>query len=100
MKLFIQVKDGNPINHPAFEENLIDAFGKIPDDWEPFNRIPRPVIGTYEVFESENPTYEKVNGVWADVWHFREMTLEEKNKRDEELEAIRIMLESNQEKRD
>jgi len=27
---------------------------------------------------SEQATYEKVNGVWSDVWHKRDMTAEEK----------------------
>lgn len=33
MNLFIQIKDGMPINYPAFEDNLIEAFGRVPDDW-------------------------------------------------------------------
>ena len=49
MKLYIQVENGQPINHPAFADNLTQAFGQIPNTWEPFYRIERPVPGVYEV---------------------------------------------------
>lgn len=78
MKLFIQVKDGQPVNHPAFEENLIQAFGQVPNDWQQFNRVPCPEVGAYEVLDSEEPTYQKVDGVWQDVWALRPMTDAEK----------------------
>ena len=78
MNLFIEVKDGKPINHPAVEPNLLQVFGHIPSNWEPFNRIEKPGTEIYEVFVSEYPVYEKVNGVWSDVWHKRPMTDEEK----------------------
>lgn len=77
MKLYIQTENGQTINHPAFEDNLLQAFGSIPDTWEPFTRVERPVPGVYEVVP-EMPTYEKVNGAWADVWALRPMTTEEK----------------------
>jgi len=78
MKLFIQIKDGKPFEHPAFENNLIQAFGSAPAHWEPFTRVERPVPGVYEVFESDISTYQKVDGVWTDVWALRDMTAEEK----------------------
>lgn len=78
MYLFIQVKDGQPINHPALPVNLIQAFGLIPSDWEPFLRVERPSLQLYEILESEEPTYQKVNGVWTDVWAVRPMTSDEK----------------------
>jgi len=31
--------------------------------------------------ESNEPAYEKVNGVWTDVWYKRDMTVEEKTVR-------------------
>ena len=73
----IQVKDGMCINHPAFEDNLIEAFGEVPVDWEPFVRIPQPSIGIYQVLEFSTPTYKKSDGIWMDVWSVREMTPEE-----------------------
>lgn len=80
MNLYIETdSSGNPINHPAFEDNLIQAFGKVPDHWEPFIRTDRPVPSVYQVFDSNEPTYQKINGVWADVWALRDMTDAEKN---------------------
>ena len=61
MKLFIQVKDGQTVNHPALEQNVIEAFGYIPDNWEPFIRVPRPILGVYEILDAEKPTYQKLS---------------------------------------
>jgi hypothetical protein len=78
MKLYIQTENGQTVNHPAFEDNLIAAFGGVPDHWKPFVRVDRPTIGVYEVLESEQPAYEMVDGVWTDVWTVRPMTDDEK----------------------
>ena len=78
MSLYIETKDGQPVNHPAFEDNLLQAFGNIPDHWEPFVRVERPATTVYQVLESEQPTYQKVDGVWTDVWTIRDMTDAEK----------------------
>jgi hypothetical protein len=78
MNLYIETENGVTKNHPAFEDNLMQAFGLIPAHWEPFTRIERPTLSVYEVMASQDPTYEKVDGVWADVWHKRDMTAEEK----------------------
>ena len=80
MKLYIQVENNQPINHPALESNLLQVFNSIPNNWEPFVRVDRSTlsVGVYEVLESDQPTYEKVNGIWTDVWSFRNMTAEEK----------------------
>ena len=78
MKFYIEVENGQVKNHPAFEDNLIEAFGSIPEHWEPFIRVERPK-GVYQVVEANTPTYAKVNGVWTDVWPVRDMTAEEKS---------------------
>lgn len=78
MKLYIEIENGEPKNHPAFEENLIQAFGNIPRNWEPFIRNSKPTLDVYQVCESDVPTYIKVNDVWTDVWHVRNMTDAEK----------------------
>jgi len=78
MNLFIETENGVTKNHPAFEENLMQAFGAIPEHWEPFTRVERPVPTTYQVLESDEPVYAKVDGVWTDVWTVRDMTDEEK----------------------
>ena len=77
MNLFIETENGTFKNHPAFEHNLIQAFGFVPSHWEAFTRVARPTLGVYELMTAEEPTYEKVNGVWTDVWHKRDMTAEE-----------------------
>ena len=78
MKLYIETENGVTKNHPAFEDNLVAAFGAIPEHWEPFARVERPVPTFYQILESDEPTYEKVDGVWTDVWVIRDMTTEEK----------------------
>lgn len=77
MNLYIQIENGQPINHPAFEDNLIAAFGGVPDHWKPFVRVERPTIAFNEVLESEEPEYKFMNGVWTDVWTVRTLTAEE-----------------------
>lgn len=84
MNMFIKVVDGQPVDHPAVEENLIKAFGHVPEDWEPFLRVVQPDLGVYKVFDPATPSYEKVNGVWTDVWFIRDMTPEEVAKRQQE----------------
>ena len=77
MNLYIEIENGQAKNHPALESNLLEAFGSIPAQWESFIRTERPIISTYEVLVSNEPTYAKVNGVWTDVWTVRNMTAEE-----------------------
>jgi hypothetical protein len=77
MKLYIETENGWVKNHPAFEDNLLEAFGSIPEHWEPFVRMP-PELGTYQKLAYPDPTYLKINGVWTDVWSIRDMTAEEK----------------------
>jgi hypothetical protein len=77
MNLYIETENGATKNHPAFEDNLIQAFGLVPEHWEAFNRVERPVPTLYQTFDSEEPTYAQVNGVWADVWALRDMTTDE-----------------------
>lgn len=86
--LYIQVENGLPINHPAFKINLIDAFGAVPDNWEPFIRVPNPAARDNTlILEREFPIYRKVDGVWKDVWYYRAKTAEELAAEKEELLA-------------
>lgn len=78
MNLYIEIENGQIKNHPAFEDNLMQAFGEIPAHWEPFTRIERPVPDVYQLLESNEVVYAKVDGVWTDVWVVRDMTAEEK----------------------
>jgi hypothetical protein len=88
MKLYIQVENGNTVNHPALKDNLLQVFGRIPENWQPFVRVSSPGLGVYEVLESETPTYELVDGVWTDVWQKRNMTDEEKLQKQNEVKEI------------
>lgn len=81
MKLYIQIENGQPINHPAFEENLTQALGSVPAGWEEFVRVERPTLGVYQLLDSETSSYGKIDGVWTDVWSIRDMTAEEKTAR-------------------
>jgi hypothetical protein len=75
MNLYIQVdENGNTANHPAFEDNLLQAFGSIPSNWEPFIRVQQPTPNTYQILENTTSTYQKINGTWTDVWQLRDMT--------------------------
>lgn len=78
MELYIQIENNQPVNHPAFGDNLRQAFGAIPTNWEPFERIERPAPGVYQLLESDQPTYQKIDGRWKDVWALRDMTAAEK----------------------
>ena len=78
MNLYIETENGVTKNHPAFEGNLIQAFGSVPAHWEPFTRIERPTPDIYQLLESQEPVYAKVDGVWTDVWTVRDMTAKEK----------------------
>lgn len=85
MNLYIETENGLVKNHPAFEDNLLEAFGSIPNQWESFIRVERPTLGVYELFTAEEPTYEKINDVWTDVWHKRDMTAEEKTAKQQDV---------------
>ena len=85
MNLYIETNNGQTVNHPAFEENLIQAFGSIPEHWEAFVRVEKPIPSLYQ-FVDEQPTYQKINDVWTDVWNLRDMTAEEKAAKQQEVQ--------------
>ena len=78
MNLYIEIENGVTKNHPAYKNNLIQAFGAVPAHWEPFTRVERPRPSVYQKIDPNEPVYAKVDGVWTDVWTVREMTTEEK----------------------
>lgn len=76
--LYIQIENGQPVNHPAFATNLIEAFGQVPNNWEPFIRVQNPALtDSSVVLEQPEPAYQKVDDVWHDVWFYRVKTAEE-----------------------
>jgi hypothetical protein len=78
MNLYIETENGVTKNHPAFEDNLLQAFGSIPAHWEPFTRVERPTLTAYQLLENQESVYTLVNGTWMDTWSVRDMTTEEK----------------------
>jgi len=66
---YIQIdEEGNPVNHPMLEENLIDIFPNgIPEKYQPFNRTSIPIPNTFENVSFE-PIYQKIDNIWQDVW--------------------------------
>lgn len=80
MELFIQIRNGQPFEHPIFGDNFRQAFPNIdtnnlPESFARFVRVERPAVGVYEVYEGV--TYEWQNGLVTDVHHVRAMTAEE-----------------------
>ena len=84
MNLYILLQDGQPINHPMLETNVLMVFpgidlNALPENLCKFIRVERPIIGVYQLFEEPEVTYEiKEDGICYDVWHYRDMTAEEK----------------------
>ena len=90
MRLLIRLQDGQPFEHPILESNFKQAFLKVdldnlPDWVAEFQRIEKPPIKIYEVYEGV--TYEWFNGVVKDVHHVRSMTEEEKTAKQNEVKA-------------
>lgn len=84
MKLFIRIKDGKPFEHPIMEDNFLQAFpdidvNNLPSNFAVFNRVARPEIGVYEIYEGV--TYEFDGAVVSDTHHVRLMTDAEKVKK-------------------
>jgi len=83
MELFIRIKDGQPFEHPILGSNFRQVFpdvdvNNLPPEFARFERVERPEPTVYQVLDSEEVVYAKVDGVWTDVWALREMTSEEK----------------------
>ena len=80
--LFIQLRDGQPFEHPIFYENFRQAFPTIDpenlpaDQFAKFIRVAPPELGIYEVYVGV--TYQWVGDVVKDVHEVRPMTDEEK----------------------
>lgn len=79
-ELFIQIKYGQPYQHPIFGDNFREAFphvdvNNLPPEFARFKRIPCPVnAGEFEV---DTVTYQWVNGMVQDVWSVRPMNEQE-----------------------
>ena len=81
MALFLQIQNGQPVNHPVYDFNLIQAYSQIPQGWAMFNRVERPTGLITSPFQTAQCTYAlSSDGVtWEDVWTAVEMTDAEKS---------------------
>ena len=80
--LYIQLENGQPINHPLIESNFISAYphldpDNLPENWSKFVAIPKPVPGVYQKI-NEQPVYGLVDGVYTHIWTIQDMTDSEK----------------------
>lgn len=87
MELFIQIRDGQPFQHPILGDNFREAFlhidtNKLPPEFARFERIDPPEIGTYDILLG--PYYQWVDGVIKDVWLVRPMSAQEKTAKQEQ----------------
>ena len=84
MELFIQIRDGQPFEHPILGDNFRQAFPNIdtdnlPPEFARFVRVAASPVGTFEVYEvCGECVYALVDGVYTDVHNVRPMTDEEK----------------------
>ena len=91
LELYIQIRDGQPHEHPIFADNFKMAFPEVnindlpADRFAKFIRVDAPVPDTYEVYEGV--TYQWVDGVVKDVHPVRPMTDKERAAKIVELEA-------------
>ena len=90
LELYIQIRDGQPHEHPIFADNFRQAFpdvdvNNLPDTYAKFIRVAQPALDTYEVYKGV--TYQWVDGVVKDVHSVRQMTDEERAAKDAEIAA-------------
>jgi hypothetical protein len=91
LELYIQIRDGQPHEHPIFADNFKLAFPDVnindlpADRFAKFIRVDAPVPDTYEVYEGV--AYQWFDGVVKDVHTVRPMTDEERAEKTAELEA-------------
>lgn len=88
MDLFIQIRDGQPYQHPIFGDNFREAFphvdvNNLPPEFARFERIECPNNAT--TFQVDEVSYQWIDGIVKDVWTVRDMNQQE---RDEKIQQI------------
>ena len=89
LKLLIQLRDGQPFEHPIFSDNFRAAFPDVDtenlpaDRFAKFIRVARPKLGPYEIYVGM--TYQWVGDVVKDVHEIRAMTDEEKTSKQQKV---------------
>jgi hypothetical protein len=91
LELYIQIRNGQPHEHPIFADNFREAFPDVdtenlPDTFAKFIRVDQPAIDIYEVYEGV--TYQWFDDVVKDVHSVRPMTEEERAEKTAEMEAV------------
>ena len=90
MRLFISVKNNQPLEHPIMVSNFKQAFPEVdldnlPNEFAYFTRTALPDLGVYEKTYSE---YQKQDdGSYKDLWHVIPMTQEEKIEKQNEIKS-------------
>lgn len=85
MDLFIQIREGQPYEHPIMDWNFKEAFpdidpNNLPPEFARFERVNCNIeVGTYEV---PIYTYGWVGNIVKDIWYTRPMTDEERAEKD------------------
>jgi hypothetical protein len=75
MELFIQIRNGQPFEHPIFGDNFREAFphidvNNLPTEFARFERIQCPFEKA--LFKVHEVTYQWENGIVKDVWSERD----------------------------
>lgn len=96
LELYIQIRDGQPHEHPIFADNFRQAFPDVDtenlplDRFAKFIRVEKPVTNPFQVYEGV--TYEWFGEVVKDVHHVRELEGEEREAKLEELRKAAISM--------
>lgn len=83
MQLYIQIRDGQPYEHPILEENLVAAFpdidlNNLPPEFARFERVANPRLAN--IYQLDVVSYQWVGDVVKDVWTVQDKDPEEQNK--------------------
>lgn len=88
LELYIQIRDGQPYEHPIFADNFRAAFpgvdtNNLPNTFAKFIRVDQPTITPLQVYEGVS--YEWVGDVVKDVHKVRELEGAEREAKVEEM---------------
>jgi hypothetical protein len=91
MNLYIRIKDGQPFEHPIFEDNLCQAFpdidvNNLPVEFAKFVRVSPPTLGVYE--KNQTVSYQLIDGIYTDVFSCEQMTPQEITEKQQNLRDV------------
>ena len=90
MKLYIELKNGEPINHPMLQSNMemiypVMNLQNLPENFCEFVRVDAPVPKWDEVVEG--PEYKIIDGICYDVWTVNKISDEKRQQMLDDLAA-------------